>query len=109
MADDFDDAERKGKAFTDQYESIRSLKPREVKALVSALCGSDGDKDDFESISRDVAGRVRDEVRQYIETLMKLRDDAKSALDKAARDDASKRSKARSRNTRRASTNSGPG
>ena len=61
-----------------------------MKRMVNLLCSSNGDPDDFESLSRDASARARDEAREHIEVLMKLRDDAKKALDKVARDDAFK-------------------
>jgi seryl-tRNA synthetase len=79
-ATEFDDAKSKAEKFLSRYEEIRSLHPKQIRALVEITCGSDGDKDDFDSLSRQATEKLRDDVRENIEDLNKLHEDASNAL-----------------------------
>lgn len=79
-ATEFDDAKSKADKFLSSYEEIRSLHPKQMQALVATTCGNNGDEDDFNALSRQATERLRDEVRENIEDLNKLHEDADGAL-----------------------------
>ena len=79
-ATEFDDASDKAKRFLSRYEEIRSLHPKQIQALVATICGNDGDEDDFKTLSREATEKLRDDVRENIEDLNKLHEDAAAAL-----------------------------
>jgi Restriction endonuclease fold toxin 9 len=86
-ADEFDDAKDKVEKFLAEYEDIRNLKPHEVKSLITAICGSNGEKDDFESLSREAVERVRDEIRDRMDHLVQRREEADKALEPILHDE----------------------
>ena len=79
-ASEFEDAKNKADKFLARYEQIRSLHPKEMQALVATICGNDGDEEDFNSLSKEAKERLRDEVRENIEELNKLHEEAAEAL-----------------------------
>ncbi|MGZ4874664.1 MAG: hypothetical protein ACXV5R_05780 [Candidatus Angelobacter sp.] len=84
-ANDYDDAKKSAEDFIYQYEQLRSLKPKEVKLLVSTIC--DADFDDIDSVSRDISSRVKDEVNDKYDKLKSLHDETIKALEKVLKND----------------------
>lgn len=84
-ADDYDDAKKSAEDFIYQYEQLRSLKPKEVKLLVSTIC--DADSDEIDSVSRDISSRVKDEVNDKYDRFKSLHDDTIKALEKVLKND----------------------
>ncbi len=89
-ASEFEDAKNKAEQFLTRYEQIRSLHPKEIRALVATICENDGDEDDFNALSKQATERLRDEVRENIEDLNKRHEEASAALRRAENDPASK-------------------
>ncbi len=84
-ADDYDDAKKSAEDFIYQYEQLRSLKPKEVRLLVSTIC--DADFDDIDSVSRDISSRAKDEVNDKYDKFKSLHDDTIKALEKVLKND----------------------
>ena len=97
-ATEFEDAKNKAEKFLSRYEQIRSLHPKQIRALVETTCGSDGDKDDFDSLSKQATEKLRDDVRENIEELNKLHEDAAEALRRVQNNQALKDEQGNARN-----------
>lgn len=87
-ADNFDDAENKANRFYDKYNEVRNLDVSELKALVKALC--EAEEEERQSVARDAASRVKDNVDREYRNLEDRRKEALEALDAVLRDETFK-------------------